>query len=130
MVGDWGSGLPHARKVSDQMRSYTLQGLADGRDTNVVHLGDVYYAGFPSEYVDRFLQWWPVRPAEAGDIRSWSMNGNHDMYSGGDGYFDTLLADPRFAGTRARVGSGSTTRTGDSSAWTPRGTKSTSTQRA
>ena len=25
------------------------------------------------------------------------INGNHDMYSGGHGYFTTLLADPRFA---------------------------------
>jgi hypothetical protein len=29
-------------------------------------------------------------------IGSWSLNSNHDMYSGGYGYFDLLLADPRF----------------------------------
>jgi 3',5'-cyclic AMP phosphodiesterase CpdA len=43
------------------------------------------------------LQYWPVRPGEEGKYGSWSINGNHDMYSGGQAYFDFLLADPRFA---------------------------------
>jgi hypothetical protein len=38
-----------------------------------------------------------VRADEAGKYGSWCLNGNHDMYSGGHGYFDHLLADARFA---------------------------------
>jgi hypothetical protein len=30
-------------------------------------------------------------------VTSWSLNGNHDMYGGGFGYFDTLLGDERFS---------------------------------
>jgi hypothetical protein len=45
----------------------------------------------------RFLAPWPVKPAQAGAITSWCLNGHHDMYSGGRGYFRTVLSDPRFA---------------------------------
>ena len=49
------------------------------------------------EYKKRFLPYWPVRENERDRVSSWCLNGNHDMYSGGFGYFDFLLADPRFA---------------------------------
>jgi hypothetical protein len=96
MVGDWGSGLPRARKVADQMRKQLDDGKFKGLQQHVIHLGDVYYSGYKSEYDKRFLLYWPVRTDEADQITSWSLNGNHDMYSGGGDYFDHLLADPRF----------------------------------
>ena len=37
---------------------------------------------------------------------SWSLNGNHDMYSGGWAYFDHLLAEPRFSTQRSPDGKG------------------------
>lgn len=96
VVGDWGSGIPRAQKVATAMRVYMDQAVQQKRDTHVVHLGDVYYSGWEYEYKNRFLEHWPVRPAEAGRISSWSLNGNHDMYAGGHAYFDFLLADARF----------------------------------
>ena len=45
LVGDWGTGLPRARSVADQMRRVIEQGLAAGLDQHVIHLGDVYYSG-------------------------------------------------------------------------------------
>jgi hypothetical protein len=36
-----------------------------------------------------------------GGVTSWSLNGNHDMYSGGWGYFQTLLGDERFSSQRS-----------------------------
>ena len=96
MVGDWGSGLPRAQKTAIAMRTYIDQCLADGTDCHVVHLGDVYYSGWDFEYRDRFLPYWPVNKGEQSKIGSWCLNGNHDMYSGGYGYYGTLLADPRF----------------------------------
>jgi hypothetical protein len=97
MVGDWGSGLPRAQRVADHMRTHIARGLEEGRQVHALHLGDVYYSGFEREYRNRFLRYWPVDPTQADTVYSWSVNGNHDMYSGGHGYFKTLLTDPRFA---------------------------------
>lgn len=96
IVGDWGSGVPRAQTVARQMRRVIEQGKEAGLEQHVVHLGDVYYSGWDWEYKKRFLPYWPVYPEEADRITSWSLNGNHDMYSGGFGYFDTLLRDTRF----------------------------------
>lgn len=97
LVGDWGSGLPRAQKVAAAMRGYVDDSLKNGIDCQVIHLGDVYYSGWEYEYRDRFLNYWPVRADEKDKVGSWSLNGNHDMYSGGHAYFGTLLADARFA---------------------------------
>lgn len=95
IVGDWGTGLPGAVAVAQQMRKW----LADAcdRERHVIHLGDVYYCGWREEYEHRFLRYWPVEPDER-EILSWALTGNHDMYSGGHGYFGFLLHDPRFRG--------------------------------
>jgi len=97
VVGDWGTGLTWAQAVSQEMAKHIATAKADNREVHVLHLGDVYYSGWREEYRSRFLPFWPVRSAEEG-IPSWSINGNHDMYSGGHGYFGYLLRDPRFAG--------------------------------
>ncbi len=97
LVGDWGSGIPRAVKVADQMRRVLDQGKQEGREQHVVHLGDVYYSGWQYEYERRFLDLWPVRAGEAAAISSWTCNGNHDMYAGGHAYFETALGDPRFS---------------------------------
>lgn len=96
LIADWGTGIPRAAKVADHMREVLAQGLTSGREQHVLHLGDVYYAGWQKEYERRFLPFWPVDPARAGEIGSYCLNGNHDMYAGGFGYFDYLLAEPRF----------------------------------
>jgi hypothetical protein len=97
LVGDWGSGVPRARKVAREIRKVLDEGLEAGREQHLVHLGDVYYAGWEYEYRDRFLSWWPVEPGEQERIFSWNLNGNHDMYAGGHAFFDYALKDPRFA---------------------------------
>lgn len=95
LVGDWGTGLPGALAVARQMRARIEQ--APERAQHVIHLGDVYYSGWREEYETRFLPHWPVDRAEQ-RILSWSLNGNHDMYSGGHGYFGYLLRESRFRG--------------------------------
>jgi len=97
VAGDWGSGIQRAVNVSLHMRRFVEEGMRQGRDTHVMSLGDVYYSGLEHEYVDWFLPHWPVRPSETGSIGSWALNGNHDMYAGGHGYFETLLGDTRFS---------------------------------
>jgi predicted phosphodiesterase len=99
LVGDWGTGLPRAQDVAAEMRNVIEEGKAEGREQHVVHLGDVYYSGWEREYEKRFLPHWPVELGEESEniaVMSWACNGNHDMYSGGYGYFDRLLADQRF----------------------------------
>lgn len=95
LVGDWGSGLERAQAVALRMREVIEQGIAEGREQHVIHLGDVYYTGAEWEYEQKFLRYWPVRAGESVD--SYTLCGNHDMYRGGHAYYATALADPRFS---------------------------------
>ena len=98
IVGDWGTGLPRAQAVARYIAEEVASARQQGREAHVVHLGNIYYSGLPGEVQRRALTYWPVSPAQAGaGVTSWSLNGNHDMYGGGFGYFETLLGDPRFA---------------------------------
>ncbi|RSL18359.1 calcineurin-like phosphoesterase family protein [Edaphobacter aggregans] len=97
IVGDWGTGIPRARKVSDQMRVWIAGAAAQKRSVHVIHLGDVYYSGWRYEYMKRFLPYWPVDANDGAAIPSWCLMGNHDMYSGGYAFYGTLLSDMRFA---------------------------------
>jgi hypothetical protein len=92
LVGDWGSGIPRAKKVADRIRAEIDSD--PGRQCVVVHLGDVYYSGSKREYERNVLNLWPVREGE--DVLSFSLMGNHDMYYGGHAYYGTLLKDSRF----------------------------------
>jgi len=99
VVGDWGTGLAGAQAVGKRMAEKIHEAKAAGREVHALHLGDVYYSGWKEEYEARFMPYWPVRTGDEG-VASWALNGNHDMYSGGHGYFGHLLRDPRFAAQR------------------------------
>jgi hypothetical protein len=83
VIADWGTGLygaPHSAEAIDadtDPRGYQL----------LLHLGDIYYSGTEGEIKDRFLSDWPKR---AGAI-SRTLNGNHEMYTGGHAYFEVAL---------------------------------------
>ncbi len=47
VVGDWGSGLPHACQVSKLMAEEIADAQGRGVPVHVVRLGDVYYSGRP-----------------------------------------------------------------------------------
>jgi Calcineurin-like phosphoesterase len=107
IVGDWGTGLPRAQAVAGFMAEEVRDALAHGREAHVVHLGDVYYSGLAEEVQRHVLApgMWPVTVDQAtAGVTSWSLNGNHDMYGGGFGYFETLLGDERFANQRSAAG--------------------------
>jgi predicted phosphodiesterase len=80
IVGDWGGGNAPAQAVAKQ--------IAKLKPNHVIHLGDVYYSGTPKEVQERFLKFWPT-PSSPGN--SFALNSNHEMYSGGYGYFDHTL---------------------------------------
>jgi predicted phosphodiesterase len=81
LVSDWGTGNAHAAAVASQ--------ISHRDPDHVIHLGDVYYSGTPREMRSNFLDMWRVSgPRRA---RYWALNGNHDMYSGGYGFFEHVL---------------------------------------
>ena len=81
LVSDWGTGNAHAAAVARQ--------IAARDPDHVIHLGDIYYSGTPREAQQYFLRMWKTHgPARA---RYWALNANHDMYSGGEGYFGHIL---------------------------------------
>ena len=90
VFGDWGTGLGPATEVTKRIGEQ-LRASGGDRQLHVVHLGDVYYVGESDEYAERVLPYWPEPAVRSKVIGSWSLNGNHDMYSGGHGYFDALL---------------------------------------
>jgi len=80
VFADWGTGLYGAPAIKS-----CIEGL--DRCDVVLHLGDTYYSGEDDEIRDRLVGNWPQRPA--GTINR-SLNGNHEMYSGGKAYFQAL----------------------------------------
>jgi hypothetical protein len=81
MMADWGTGLYGAPVCAQSIER-------DPKPFDVLlHLGDVYYSGTQKEVQTRFLEKWPKRP----DALSRACNANHEMYTGGEGYFRVLL---------------------------------------
>ncbi|MGH9259910.1 MAG: metallophosphoesterase family protein [Acidimicrobiales bacterium] len=80
LASDWGTGTESAYRVSDA--------IATLRPDITIHLGDVYYSGTLEEYRTYFLGEgdWP-----RGRLRTHALNANHEMYSGGEGYFGAAL---------------------------------------
>ncbi len=79
LFSDWGTGLYGAPVIANTIRKLPRCDIA-------LHLGDTYYSGTGDEVTDRLTGDWPVRP---GTLNR-ALNGNHEMYSGGQGYFAAL----------------------------------------
>jgi calcineurin-like phosphoesterase family protein len=77
IVGDWGTGSDIAKNVLEQVCSCEPDVL--------VHLGDVYYAGTQPEQQSHFVDL--CQQVLGKDVLLFSLCGNHDMYSGGAGYY-------------------------------------------
>ena len=78
LVADWGADNDSAKNVAQQMKNRNPD--------YAIHLGDIYYAGEDNE-AKGFL----YRFRTIAGKRSFAMNGNHEMYSGGKAYFGTVL---------------------------------------
>lgn len=108
VIGDWGTGEwpdQGATSPSQQVMDAVMATPPD----YTIHLGDVYYAGSgnlslkvnialvllaaklgvdydPSEETDRLIKLW-----KAGTKGTFTLNSNHEMYSGAQGYFNDAL---------------------------------------
>ena len=107
MMGDWGSGNAGATTLISQ--------VAEMNPDYIIHLGDVYYAGTPlatnpngAAYISpgqeqvNLIDLWPKQDANGNSYngRSFTLNSNHEMYSGGTGLFlDALNAKANPAGS-------------------------------
>jgi hypothetical protein len=87
VAADWGTGTLEAATVAANINAF------DPHYT--LYLGDVYYMGETREIKENCLGdptknykgvEWPT-----GSLGSFALMGNHEMYSGGQGYFDTFL---------------------------------------
>ena len=85
VVGDWGTGQNAAKLV--------LRQIANKKPDVVIHLGDIYYAGTQFEVTHYFLRIWQeiLNLGQKLDrIPTFTLAGNHDMYSGGGPYYQLI----------------------------------------
>jgi hypothetical protein len=89
IAGDWGTGTSEAESVAISMSRFDPD--------FTIHIGDVYYVGDPPSVNENCLGiknpnnnydpvTWPI-----GSKESFAVNGNHEMYANGIGYFDVFL---------------------------------------
>jgi len=78
LFGDWGTGTREAVDLLQQIKGFNPDIL--------MHLGDVYYSGTQDEMQERFLDVCDLVFGSSMPTR-FSLSGNHDMYSGGEGYY-------------------------------------------
>jgi hypothetical protein len=83
ILGDWGTGEPEAIAVLDQ--------LMQQKPDLIIHVGDIYYSGTHDECVTNFLDRISDARAKYGrQIPVYNLPGNHDYYSGGQGFYNIL----------------------------------------
>jgi hypothetical protein len=94
MAGDWGTGTDEAKTVAEAMKK--------SEPDFTIHLGDVYYVGDDNEVRENFLgeKTSPYKPVKwvMGSKGSFALNGNHEMYAEGNGYWRMVL--PRMGLTK------------------------------
>ena len=89
VAGDWGTGTEESESVAMRMQEF--------KPHFTIHIGDVYYVGDPPEVNENCLGvrnphnnydpvTWPL-----GRRGSFALNGNHEMYANGNGYFEVFL---------------------------------------
>src|SRR5207249_3597358 len=86
LIGDWGTGMDDAREMLTELIRLSAPHI-------IVHLGDVYYSGTPPEAAFNFLAAIDRSCVDAGlpaRLPVFNIPGNHDYYSGGLGFYQTL----------------------------------------
>lgn len=84
IFSDWGTALYGAPVIAKSVASLSRCDVA-------LHLGDTYYSGAQDEIRTRLVADWPKCGV---NTVSRILNGNHEMYSGGVGYFAAMAQAP------------------------------------
>lgn len=83
LIGDWGTGTADAITL--------LEAVRDHRPDVILHLGDIYYSGTADETHKFFLDILnSTLGRDENPVAVYTLTGNHDMYSGGVGYYQIL----------------------------------------
>ncbi|MCZ8516143.1 metallophosphoesterase [Paenibacillus filicis] len=77
-ISDWGTGAKDAESLLLQVMSHEPEML--------IHLGDIYYAGTMDEVQNNFYNI-IEKNVNLEQTKVYNLSGNHDMYSGGKGYY-------------------------------------------
>jgi predicted phosphodiesterase len=81
IVGDWGTGQDEAKAVLAQ--------IARKDPDIVIHLGDIYYSCTDFEATNYFYNIWSGE-LDLKKVRTFTLAGNHDMFSGGAPFYRLL----------------------------------------
>lgn len=82
LVSDWATDTNESRLIGNRIK--------DHHPDYTIHMGDTYFVGTPEEVERNFNpnnSPWPF-----GAVGSFALAGNHEMYSNGNPYFDTLIS--------------------------------------
>lgn len=95
VFGDWGTGSYQDGTNGDASPSQQIADLIKNKfkPDICIHLGDVYYAGSEDEETDKLIGCWPQPQPQT---PSFTLNSNHEMYSGATGYFTKALGNTIF----------------------------------
>ncbi len=89
LAADWGTGTSEANEIARH--------IAEIDPHYTIHLGDIYYVGDDDEVNENCLgkaePGGTIRPVRwpVGSVGSFALNGNHEMYANGNGYFNLFL---------------------------------------
>jgi Calcineurin-like phosphoesterase len=92
IFGDWGTGSYPDGNLPNSSSQLVMAQIAKQNPDVMIHLGDVYYAGLPSEEQNKLLDCWQQAPHG-----NFTLNSNHEMYDVADGLLNTALTNPIFA---------------------------------
>jgi predicted phosphodiesterase len=81
IVGDWATGQDEAKQLLAQ--------IARKGPNVVIHLGDIYYSCTDFEVDNYFYNIWSAE-LDLTKIKTFTLAGNHDMYSGGEPFYRLL----------------------------------------
>ncbi|MES0871747.1 metallophosphoesterase family protein [Pseudovibrio sp. SCP19] len=95
ILGDWGTGdyTSDGGPAKAVMDAISNSPVIDNPDY-IIHVGDVYYAGTQSsEEEANLVKMWPADRFSNGKQAgtSFTLNSNHEMYDGANGYFNIAL---------------------------------------
>jgi Calcineurin-like phosphoesterase len=89
IIGDWGTGMADAEALLVDL-------LSIHQPAALIHLGDIYYSGTPTECQTNFLE--PIQSAfqtVGVQIPVFTLPGNHDYYALGYGFYPMLQQLPQ-----------------------------------
>jgi Calcineurin-like phosphoesterase len=100
ILGDWGTGMPDAVALLKDI-------IVNHKPDAIIHLGDIYYAGTPTEvhqyFGDVFTQVFNEVLGAGNRIPVFSIPGNHDYYAFGAEYYKVVTGLNNYPGMESAI---------------------------